>query len=88
MAVQSNPTNGMPSLVLIDQQSGRTPPNATAIKRYFSDFVKYFNIESSMVDVDVEIVDGKFTEIKFYLKICCFVTCDWMNIENLCREFP
>ncbi|XP_037038134.1 uncharacterized protein LOC119075714 isoform X2 [Bradysia coprophila] len=68
MAIQSNPTNGMPSLVLIDQQSGRTPPNATAVKGYFSDFVKYFGIESSRVDVDVEIVDGLSALVKFLNK--------------------
>lgn len=63
MAIQSNRTNGMPSLILIDQQqSGRhgSTPNATTIKGYFWDFVKYFGIESSAVDVDVRIIDGKF----------------------------
>lgn len=64
MAVPNSRPSGMPSLVLIDQQqqSGRhgTTPNATTIKGYFWDFVKYFGIESKAVDVDIRIIDGKF----------------------------
>lgn len=63
MAIQNNRTSGMPSLVLIDQQqrSGRhgSTLNATTIKGYFWDFVKYFGIESNVVDVDIQIIDGK-----------------------------
>lgn len=66
MAIENNRTSGMPSLVLIDQQQqsgrhGSTLLNATTIKGYFWDFVKYFGIESSVFNVDVQIVDGKFT---------------------------
>ncbi len=69
MAIANNPTVGQPSLVLIDQQQsggGRHGPtlNATAIKGYFWDFVKYFGIESSAADVDIQIIDGKFHFIK------------------------
>lgn len=52
----------MPSLVLIDQHSGRhgSTVNGTAIEGYFLNFVKYFGIDSSAVDVDIQVIDGKF----------------------------
>lgn len=61
MATRNNRMGGTPSLVLIDQQqSGHHGLNATTIKGYFWDFVKYFGIESNVADMDIQIIDGKF----------------------------
>lgn len=62
MAIQNNRTTGMPSLILIDQQNGHheSTVNVTTMRGYFLDFVKYFGIELSLPDVDIQIIDGMF----------------------------
>lgn len=68
MAIQSNRTSRTPSLVLIQQEQQQNSHrglivNATNIKGYFWDFVKYFGIELNVVDVDIQIIDGKLNRI-------------------------
>lgn len=64
MAIQNNRTSRMPSLVLIDQQQQNghheSTVNVSTIRGYFWDFVKYFGIELSLADVDIQIIDGMF----------------------------